>query len=168
MTRKYLIVSVLFLSFFQISCLKNSIAECSYSPCKFVAPSTEITAVSNYLSANSLTATQHCSGVFYTITTAGTGKQANACSGVNVKYTGKLTNGNTFDQQVVNPVGIDLNNVVNGWRIGIPLIKEGGTMTLYIPPYMGYGAQDIKDANGNVLIPANSIIIFTIELTAVL
>ena len=168
MTRKYLLVSVLFLSFFQISCLKNSVAECSYSPCKFVAPASEITAVSNYLSANSLTATQHCSGVFYSITTAGTGKQANACSGVNVKYTGKRTDGFIFDQKVANAVGVDLNNVINGWRIGIPLIKEGGAMTLYIPPYMGYGAQDIKDANGNVLIPANSIIIFTIELTAVL
>ena len=168
MTRKYLIVSVLILSFFQISCLKNSIGECSYSPCKFVAPTSEINAISNYLSANSLTATQHCSGVFYSIGTAGTGKQPNACNGVNVKYTGKLTNGNVFDEQVINPVGIDLNNVVNGWRIGIPLINAGGTMTLYIPPYLGYGAQDIKDANGNVLIPANSIIIFTIELTAVL
>ena len=168
MARKYLFVSVLFLSLFQISCLKNNIAECSYSPCKFVAPSSEITAVSNYLSANSLSATQHCSGVFYSITTAGTGKQPNACSGVNVKYTGKLTNGNIFDQKIVDPVPVDLNNVVNGWRIGIPLIKEGGSMTLYIPPYMGYGAQDRKDPNGNVVIPANSIIIFTIELTAVL
>jgi FKBP-type peptidyl-prolyl cis-trans isomerase FkpA len=168
MTRKYLLVSVLFLSFFQISCLKNNIAECSYSPCKFVAPASEITAVTNYLSANSITATQHCSGVFYSIGSTGTGKQPNACSSVSVKYTGKLTNGIEFDKQVVNPVGIDLNNVVNGWRIGIPLIKAGGTMTLYIPPYMGYGAQDIRDANGNILIPANSIIIFTIELTAVL
>jgi FKBP-type peptidyl-prolyl cis-trans isomerase FkpA len=168
MTRKYLFVPILFLVFLQLSCLKNNIAECSYSPCKFVAPTSEITAISNYLTANSLTATQHCSGVFYSITAAGTGKQPNACKGVNVKYTGKLTNGNVFDQQVTNPVGIDLNKVVNGWRIGIPLLKEGGTMTLYIPPYLGYGAQDIKDANGNVLIPANSIIIFTIELTAVL
>ncbi len=168
MTRKYLFSSILFLAFFQISCLKSKIAECEYSPCKFVAPASEITVITDYLSANSLSATQHCSGVFYSITSAGTGKQPNACNTVNVKYTGRLINGNVFDQQVVNPVPIGLSTVITGWRIAIPLIKEGGTMTLYIPPYLGYGAQEVKDNNGNVVIPANSTLIFTIELTAVL
>jgi len=168
MTRKYLFVLIIFLAFFQISCLKNNLNECDYSPCKFVAPAAEITAISNYLAANNLTATQHCSGVFYSVSNPGTGKQPNACGSVNVKYTGKLTNGNIFEQKVTDAVGIDLSRVINGWRIGIPLLKEGGSMTLYIPPFMGYGSQDMKDANGNTVIPANSTIIFTIELTAVL
>jgi FKBP-type peptidyl-prolyl cis-trans isomerase len=40
-------------------------------------------------------------------------------------------------------------------------------MTLYIPPYLAYGAQDIKDTNGNVIVPGNSILIFDIGLSSV-
>jgi FKBP-type peptidyl-prolyl cis-trans isomerase FkpA len=35
---------------------------------------------------------------------------------------------------------------------------------LYIPPTLGYGSREIKDNLGNVIIPANSILIFDIEL----
>ncbi len=168
MTRKYLFVSILLLAFLQISCLKDKEVSCDFSPCRFVAPASEIADLTSYLTINSLTATKHCSGLSYTITDVGTGKQPDACSGVSVKYTGKLTNGNIFDERIVTPLGLDLTSVITGWRTGIPLIKEGGRMTLYIPPYLGYGAQDRKDANGNIIIPGNSILIFTIELIAVL
>ncbi len=168
MTRKYLFVSILSLAFLQISCLKDKEVSCDYSPCRFVAPASEIADLTSYLTINSLTATKHCSGLSYSITDMGTGKQPDACSGVSVKYTGRLTNGNIFDERIVTPLGLDLTSVITGWRTGIPLIKEGGRMTLYIPPYLGYGAQDRKDANGNIIIPGNSILIFTIELIAVL
>jgi FKBP-type peptidyl-prolyl cis-trans isomerase len=40
-------------------------------------------------------------------------------------------------------------------------------MTLYVPPYLGYGSQPLKDPSGNVIIPGNSILIFDIELVTV-
>ncbi|HEX7847130.1 MAG TPA: FKBP-type peptidyl-prolyl cis-trans isomerase, partial [Chitinophagaceae bacterium] len=111
--------------------------------------------------------TQDCSGMFYDITNPGTGPQPGACTGVKVKYTGRLTNGNVFDQETTNGISIGLDQVIRAWRIGIPLLKVGGTATLYIPPSLGYGSQDLRDQSGAVVIPGNSILIFTVELTAV-
>lgn len=54
-----------------------------------------------------------------------------------------------------------------GWQKGLPYIKGGGKIKLYIPPSLGYGAKDVKDDMGNVIIPANSILVFSLELTDV-
>jgi FKBP-type peptidyl-prolyl cis-trans isomerase FkpA len=167
MTRKLLLIPFVFLLFSQISCLKGGSAECDFSACRFVAPASEIQAINSYLGLNGLTATQHCSGLYYNTGAAGTGKSPDGCSYINVKYTGRTTNGTVFDQQILAPVLIDLTRVITGWRSGIPLLKEGGNLTLYIPPYLAYGSQDLKDANGNVIVPGNSILIFDIELTSV-
>jgi FKBP-type peptidyl-prolyl cis-trans isomerase FkpA len=166
MTRKLLTFSILSIVFLQLSCLKTN-QDCEFKPCQFVAPAAEIQTVSAYLGANGLTATQHCSGLFYNIANAGTGKTPEGCSYVNVKYTGRTTTGVIFDQRITTAVLINLNQVITGWRSGIPLVKEGGVLTLYVPPYLGYGSQELKDANGNVIVPGNSILIFDIELVTV-
>ena len=148
------------------SCIKNEDFECDYDTCRFTAPASEVQSVETYLSSNNITATKHCSGVYYTIDTLGTGKYAEPCSSVSVTYVGRRTNGNIFDQS--NGIAtFDLSRLITGWRNTLPLIKEGGTITLYIPPSLGYGSQDIKDANGNVVLPANSILIFQIGLKRV-
>jgi FKBP-type peptidyl-prolyl cis-trans isomerase FkpA len=54
-----------------------------------------------------------------------------------------------------------LNNLIVGWVNGIPYVKPGGKIRLYIPPSLGYGSA----ANGPI--PANSILIFEIDLVAV-
>jgi len=38
---------------------------------------------------------------------------------------------------------------------------------LYCPPTLAYGSQVIRDNAGNTVIPANSILIFEVELTNV-
>ena len=165
MTRKLIGISVILLSFTQLACLKSN-GDCSFKPCQYPAPASEIQAINSYLTTNSLSATQHCSGVFYSISNAGTGKSPNGCSAVSLTYTGRTSAGSVFDSHT-SPVYIDLNQVIAGWRAGLPLIKEGGSLTLYIPPSLGYGPQDVKDNNGNVVIPANSILIFDISLSTV-
>jgi FKBP-type peptidyl-prolyl cis-trans isomerase FkpA len=166
MIRKLVGVAVIFLSFAQLSCLKGN-TDCNFKPCQYPAPASEIQAVSSYLSSNGLTATQHCSGVFYSISNAGSGKSPDGCSEVFVTYTGRTSTGGIFDSRS-SPFYINLNGgIITGWRSGLSLIKEGGSITLYIPPALGYGAEDVKDNNGNVVIPANSILIFDITLTSV-
>jgi FKBP-type peptidyl-prolyl cis-trans isomerase FkpA len=140
------------------SCLKG--AKCKYDACAIVAPTSEIQAVQAYLSANSITAVQHCSGLFYTIDNPGTGKSPEACSSVSVTYKGMLTNGSTFDQQS-SPVAFNLGSLIIGWKNGLPLLKEGGKIHLYVPPSLGYGAS----AAGPI--PANSILIFEVSLVTV-
>lgn len=148
-------------------CLKSkssSNATCNYDPCAYKAPAAEIQSVQDYLTTKGITATQHCSGFFYVIDSAGTGKTPSACNYVNATYTGKLTNDSTFDQGTHD---FPLNQVILGWTNGIPLLKEGGRIRLYIPPSLGYANKDVKDSNGNVVIPANSILIFDVTLNGV-
>ncbi len=146
------------------SCMKNDF-ECDFGTCEYTAPATEVQNVETYLSNNGITATKHCSGVYYTIDTLGTGRNPEPCSSINVSYVGRQTNGNTFDQST--GADFDLTRLITGWRNTLPLVKEGGTITLYIPPSLGYGSQDIRDANGTVILPANSILIFQIGLKRV-
>jgi FKBP-type peptidyl-prolyl cis-trans isomerase len=46
-------------------------------------------------------------------------------------------------------------------------MKVGGERVLSIPPALGYGAQDVKDASGKVIIPANSTLLFDVKLVDV-
>jgi FKBP-type peptidyl-prolyl cis-trans isomerase FkpA len=89
----------------------------------------------------------------------GTGKQPTACSAVDVNYKGSLTNGTEFDHG--DNYQTYLGQVIQGWANGIPLIKAGGSIHLYIPPSLGYGSQPYGP------IPANSILIFDVTLNAV-
>lgn len=144
-------------------CLKSETKTCAasdYDPCAVKAPLSEIQAVQNYLTANSITATQHCSGLFYKIDNPGSGATANICSNVRVTYEGKLTNGTVFDS-TSTVRGFNLTGVIQGWQNGIPLIKPGGRIHLYIPPTLGYGAQPYGP------IPGNSILVFRVDLVSV-
>jgi FKBP-type peptidyl-prolyl cis-trans isomerase FkpA len=160
------------LGFFLLSMLGNcskknsTIADCTYDPCAVVAPAAEIQSVKSYVDSAGIPATKHCSGVYYVIDDAGTGTAPNACSTVSVTYRGALTNGSVFDEQSV-PVLFQLTTLITSWRNTLPLIKSGGKIRLYIPPSLGYGSKDVKDNSGNVVIPANSILIFNINLVAV-
>ncbi len=100
---------------------------------------------------------------FYNITTPGAGTSiANLCSDISVDYKGQLTNGTGFDSSYNRgPLVATLGRLIPAWQKGIPLIKEGGKISLYIPPTLGYGNQ----ANGPI--PANSILIFDISLLGV-
>ena len=133
--------------------------KCDYNECAVKAPDSEIQAVQNYLSSQGITnAVQHCSGMFYVISIAGSEKHPSACSNVNVTYNGKLTNGTSFDQGTSD---LGLGDLINGWRNGIPKIGSGGFIHLYIPPSLGYGPY----ANGPI--PANSILVFDVKLNSI-
>src|SRR5574343_51517 len=152
------LVSVLVLA---SSCLKKDTG-CSYSVSGKTAPASEEQAVLTYLSNNSITATKHSSGMYYQILSPGTGTGPNLCSNILINYSGKLTNGNVFDSQ--NNAVFVLGSLIEGWKIGLPMLKKGGQIRLFIPPTLGYGATDVKDPSGNVIIPANSVLIFDITL----
>jgi FKBP-type peptidyl-prolyl cis-trans isomerase FkpA len=145
-------------------CLKgndNATFTCSYNECAVVAPAAEIQQVKDYLTANNInTATQHCSGLFYTIDDPGTGAAPTPCSYIAFTYEGKLTDGTVFDKST-QPVSSSLSGLIRGFQNGLPKIKAGGRMHLYVPPTLGYGSN----ANGPV--PANSVLIFDVTLVGV-
>jgi FKBP-type peptidyl-prolyl cis-trans isomerase FkpA len=125
------------------------------------APASEVASLDAYIQNNSISATKDDRGFYYNITAAGSGNKATVCSSVTVKYTGKLTNGTVFDNGGGNPQTFYLGQLILGWQEGIPLIKSGGKITLYLPPSLAYGSQAQPG------IPANSILVFDIELQGV-
>jgi len=141
-------------------CLKK--ADCAYKNENKVAPVAEEQALLNYLTANNITATKHGNNMYYEVVTPGAGAVAGLCSDVHIKYEGRLTNGSLFDSSTNRT--FQLGRLIEGWKVGLPLIKPGGRILLYIPPSLGYGAADIKDNRGVVVIPANSIIVFDVSL----
>lgn len=155
------IILLLSICLSSISCLKNSSYSCDYDACSYVAPSAEIQQIEAYLSTNSITnATKHCSGMYYRILDPGSGASTNVCAVVSVQYKGMLANGTVFEQSTT-PYVAELGSLITGWKVGIPLIKEGGKIILYIPPSLGYGA-----AGAPPTIPANSMLIFEVTLVA--
>ncbi|OQP39765.1 hypothetical protein A4H97_16195 [Niastella yeongjuensis] len=143
------------------SCKKES--GCGYSDNHIVAPVAEQQAVKDYLnSSNVTTALKDSSGLYYEIMDGGSGSGApGLCSQVELSYTGQLTNGHVFDQATT---AFTLGATIEGLRQGLPLIQKGGHIKLYIPPTLAYGSTDVKDNNGAVIIPANSILIFDITM----
>lgn len=158
------LIGFLFLSIVLFSCSKKD-ETCNRNDSTATAPASEIANVQAYLTANNIIAIQHSSGFFYKINQQGTGKAVtNLCSNVSVNYSGRLTNGTYFDP--ITPgkftsATFTLGEVIIGWQKGVSLISSGGKITLYIPPSLGYGSNAVGS------IPANSILIFEIELVAV-
>ncbi|MDE0587653.1 MAG: FKBP-type peptidyl-prolyl cis-trans isomerase [Candidatus Marinimicrobia bacterium] len=96
----------------------------------------------------------------------GEGTEAVKHSIVTVNYTGWLEDGSKFDSSL-NPgrepfrFTVGAGQVIQGWDQGIPGMKIGGKRKLTIPPSMGYGNRD------NGAIPANSVLIFEVDLLVV-
>ena len=157
----------LFLSLpaFLVSCSKSDGNKCNYTVSNITVPLADSITLQNYITANSIAANDSM-GIFYAISDTGTGAIAAVCSNITVNYTGSLlSNGFVFDSNT-SPSGISfvLGQLIVGWQRGLTLIKSGGTMTIYIPPSLGYGQVDRTDGNGNVVIPANSYLKFDIHL----
>lgn len=155
------------LLFFAAGCFKDpdtGPVTCTFDPCGFKAPAAEIQKVKDYLAANNLTATEHCSGLFYRIENAGTGPNPGPCNVVDAHYKGMLSNGEVFED---NTAQFGLSEVIAGWTIGVPLVKQGGRIVLYIPPSLAYGSREVRDRSGALVIPANSMLVFEIDLVKV-
>jgi FKBP-type peptidyl-prolyl cis-trans isomerase len=112
--------------------------------------------IETYLAEKGLEAEMTASGLFYIIHNAGDNRKPNIGSQVTVAYKGYFLDGVVFDQSEL--VDFRLGNVIKGWQEGIPLIGEGGSITLLVPSALAYGSRQQSD------IPPNSVLIFDITL----
>jgi FKBP-type peptidyl-prolyl cis-trans isomerase FklB len=104
------------------------------------------------------------SGLQYRVLREGKGKSPKSTDTVVVHYRGTLLNGTEFDSSYRRnePAGIMLDSVIKGWKVALPLMKEGAKWQLVIPSDLAYGE------NGNRSIEPNSTLIFEVELISVL
>lgn len=147
------IIAIAFILTLTVSCSKTTDVV-DYS-------ATDKKIIEDYLTANNLTAQSTPSGLFYIIEKPGGAYHANIKSQVSAFYKGYLTDGSVFDQSTLStnkPATFALADVIKGWQEGIPLVGVGGRIKLLIPSALGY--QDVEKTG----IPANSVLIFDIEL----
>jgi peptidylprolyl isomerase len=96
----------------------------------------------------------------------GAGAEAVAGKNVTVHYVGTLTNGSKFDSSRDRGEGftfrLGAGMVIKGWDQGVAGMKVGGLRKLTIPPNLGYGVRGYPP-----VIPANSTLVFEVELLSV-
>lgn len=103
----------------------------------------------------------------------GKGDEAKSGNTVTVHYIGWLRDpkakgqkGKEFDSSRKRDAfsfTVNGGEVIRGWDLGVQGMKIGGKRTLIIPAALAYGAREV----GNGLIPANSDLIFEVELLKV-
>lgn len=103
------------------------------------------------------------SGIQYRVIEDGTGKRATATSDVTVHYRGSLANGFEFDSSFAKgePVSFKVNDVIDGWKEILPLMKVGDHWQVFLPPEKAYGMR------GQGPIGPNEALVFDIKLVDV-
>ena len=103
------------------------------------------------------------SGLQYKINKDGQGEPPTINDKVTVHYNGTLINGKVFDSSIQRgqPAQFQVNGVIKGWSEALLLMKPGSKWTLFIPPDLAYGDQNIPG------IEPNSVLIFEVELISV-
>jgi FKBP-type peptidyl-prolyl cis-trans isomerase len=104
------------------------------------------------------------SGLQYMVVEKGEGDPPAATSKVKVHYRGTLLDGTQFDSSYDRgePAEFGVNQVIPGWQEALQLMSPGAKLKLFIPPNLAYGE------NGNARIPANSLLLFDVELLEIL
>lgn len=103
------------------------------------------------------------SGLQYEVISKGQGKKPLVTDTVEVHYRGFLTDGTEFDNSYSRgqPISFQLDRVIKGWTEGVSLMLEGSKYRFYIPSELAYGERALGK------IPANSALIFEVELVKV-
>lgn len=101
------------------------------------------------------------SGLQYKIIREGEGASPGPRDVVVVHYEGRRIDGEVFDSSYARekPARFPLDQVIKGWAEGLRDMKVGGERILYLPADLAYGAR-----SPSVMIPANSALIFRVEL----
>lgn len=123
---------------------------------------TDTTLIRKYITDNKIPALKNnTTGLFYQILEPGQGSISYTPNTmITAQYAGKLLNGTQFDATTPGKnATFALGQVIEGWRLGIPLIQKGGKIRLIIPSLLGYRNQPAG------IIPANSVLDFTVTLT---
>lgn len=95
----------------------------------------------------------------------GTGAPVQPGATISAHYTGALAKDGIIFQSshdFGDAITFGLNQVIAGWTKGVPGMKVGGVRRLVIPAAQAYGSQSPAPN-----IPANSDLVFDIELVAI-
>ncbi len=105
-------------------------------------------------------------GLAYKVIRMGTGEMVTQGQTAVVHYTGYLLDGKKFDSSRDRKAPFEFSlgrgQVIKGWDQGVAMMPIGSRFIFRLPPDMAYGAREIPN-----VIPANSTLIFDVELISV-
>jgi FKBP-type peptidyl-prolyl cis-trans isomerase len=103
-------------------------------------PQYDESVISLYMKSNNLTGfTRTSSGLYYKIADPGTGDPILPDSELTAQYTAKLFNGTEIYSS--DSYRFYLDDLIKGWKEGLPLIKGGGSIRLLVPSGLAYGLK---------------------------
>ena len=127
--------------------------------CTNVAPETEAATMAQFCSDHMISASKDENGIFYQITNPGTTPSPDLNDTVFVLYKGSFLNGEVLDESLSAPYASELNDFIDGWKLGLQKIAKGGQIKMVIPSSLAYGCRGIPGA-----IPSNTILYFDVTL----
>lgn len=119
-------------------------------------------AIAFYLKENAIPAKIDPSGMRYSVGSIGSGIAATIKDSVRVNFKLYSFPSGQLITQSTAPATFLLSDLILGWQIGLPLIREDGNITLYIPSSLAYGP------NVYTGIPAYSSLNYYVELIKVI
>jgi FKBP-type peptidyl-prolyl cis-trans isomerase FklB len=101
------------------------------------------------------------SGVQYRIIEEGDGPRPGIESTVKVHYRSSKIDSTEIDSSFARgvPEEVVVNNVLQGWQEVLPLMKQGSTWQIFVPPELGFGARGNPPAIG-----PNEALMFDLKL----
>ncbi len=115
-------------------------------------------------------------GIQYQVLRSGPagGPHPTRADAIEMRYVGRLTNGQVFSTSADNGTGtssFDVQRVIPGFMAAIQLMRPGDLWRITIPSYLGYGSPGRRYAPPEATlkrdIPPDSILIFDVELVAI-
>ncbi len=107
--------------------------------------------------------TKSSSGMYMEVLQEGTGDEAVIFgSEVTIAYKGQLLNGKVFDNKTAKaPLKSNLKGLIAAFQEGLLGQKAGTKIRMVVPPHLGYADNELEG------IPANSVLVFEVELIEV-
>lgn len=159
--------------FIRVAAASAAVAACNPNDSTEPLPSAEVPLEeqiwSSSLGVDLSAMTRLPSGVYISDQVVGGGTTLTGSPTIRVYYNGYLANGSRFDGNVgaASPATFLLAGLIEGWKLGLQGMKVGGKRRLVIPSSLGYQSRAQRDQNGRVIIPANSNLVFDIELVGI-
>jgi FKBP-type peptidyl-prolyl cis-trans isomerase FkpA len=117
------------------------------------------TDIQNYLNDNNFSFNKTNTGLYYKITSSGSGISPTFNSNVTLGYKGYFLDGTTFDES--SEATFNVGDVVSGFGEALRLLRTDGSGTFILPSRLGYGNS------GSGQIKPGDVIIFDINLISV-
>ena len=85
-------------------------------------------------------------------------------SKVKVHYRGSKMDGREFDSSFARgvPEEFTVNSVLQGWQEVLPLMKQGATWQIFVPPELAFGQR------GNPPVGPNEALMFDLKLVEII